>query len=124
MGTCFTETMTVFRVTERSARDMGGAVDGRSDTPMDMAMEIATAVTSIAVETAGEDILELMQRNVNRKRRRSSDVPAAARALGDRRSRMERAAQQQASELAQLHRTVAKMANMLETHTAPQEAQW
>jgi hypothetical protein len=37
---------------------------------------------------------------------------------------MERAAQQQARELAQLHRTVAKMANMLETHTALQEVQW
>jgi len=36
---------------------------------------------------------------------------------------MERAAKQQARELAQLHRTFAKMANMLETHTALQEAQ-
>ena len=37
---------------------------------------------------------------------------------------MERAAQQQAREIAQLHQSVTKMANMLETHTALQEAQW
>jgi hypothetical protein len=65
-----------------------------------------------------------MERNENGKWRRRCEVPAAAWALGDWRSRMKRAAQQQARELAQLHRTVAKMANMLETHTALQEAQW
>jgi len=37
---------------------------------------------------------------------------------------MERAAHQQTRELAQLHRTIAKMANMLETQAALQEAQW
>jgi hypothetical protein len=37
---------------------------------------------------------------------------------------MERAAQQQAREIAQLHRTIAKMANMLDAQTALQEAQW
>jgi hypothetical protein len=37
---------------------------------------------------------------------------------------MECAAQQQARELAELHRTIAKMANMLETQTALQEMQW
>jgi len=37
---------------------------------------------------------------------------------------MECAAQQQARELAQLHKTIAKMANMLETQTALQESQW
>jgi len=116
--------MTEVRGSERSGLDTGGAADGRSYIPMDMAMETATWVTSIAVETAGKDTLEPMERNENRKLRRRSEVPVAAWALGDWRSRMERAAQPQARELAQLHRTVPKMANMLETHTALQEAQW
>jgi len=90
---------------------------------MDMAMEVATAVTSIAAGTTCEAAPEPMERNENGKRKRR-EVPATAWALGDWRSRMERAAQQQARELAQLHRTIAKMANMLETHTALQEAQW
>jgi hypothetical protein len=108
--------MTEVRVSERRGLDTGEAADGRSDAPMDIAMEVAMAVTSIAA-------LEPTERNENGKRRRS-EVPATAWALGDWRSRMERTAQQQARELAQLHRTVAKMANMLETHTALQEAQW
>jgi len=37
---------------------------------------------------------------------------------------MQRADQQQARELAQLHRTMAKMANMLERQTALPETQW
>jgi len=37
---------------------------------------------------------------------------------------MERAAHQQAHELTQLHQIIAKMATMLETQTALQEAQW
>jgi hypothetical protein len=108
--------MSEVRVSERRGLDTGEAADGRSDAPMDMAMEVATAVTSIAA-------LEPMERNQNGKRRRS-EVPATAWALGDWTSRMERAAQQEAREIAQLHRTIAKMANMLETHTALQEAQW
>jgi len=116
--------MTEVRGSERSGLYTVGAADGRSDAPMDMAMEMATAVTSIAPETAGEDTVEPTERNENRKRRRKSEVPAAALALGDWRSRMERAAQQQARKLGQLHHTVAKMANMLETHTAVEEAQW
>jgi len=107
--------MTEVRVSDRSGLDTGGAADGRSDAPMDMVMEMATAVTAIAAETVGEVTLEPMERNENGKRRRRSEVPATAWALRDWRSRMERAAQQQARELAQLHRTIAKMANMLET---------
>jgi len=95
--------------------------DGRNDAPMDMAMEMATGVTFIAVETAGEATLEPMERNENRKRRRS-DVLVTTWALGDWRSCMERAAQNQARELAQLHRTISKMENMLETQSALQEA--
>jgi hypothetical protein len=91
---------------------------------MDMVMQMATAVTSIAAETAGEETLEPKERKVKGKRRRRSEVPAAVWPLREWTSRMERAAQQQARELAQLHRTVAKMPIMLETHTEPQEAQW
>ena len=90
---------------------------------MDMEMEMTTAVSSIAAGTAGEATLEPMERNENGKWRMSA-VPATAWVFGDWRSHMERAAQQQARELAQLHRTIAKMANMQETHTALQEAQW
>jgi hypothetical protein len=115
--------MTDVRVSERRGLNTGEAADGRSDAPMDMAMEVATAVTSIAAGTAGEAALEPTERDENGKRRRS-EVPAIAWVLGNWRSRMERAAQQQARELAQLHRTRAKMAIMLETHTALQEAQW
>ena len=115
--------MTEVRVSERRGLDTGEAADGRSDAPLDMAMEVATAVTSIAAGTAGEAALEPMERNENGKRRRS-EVPATAWALGDWRSRMERAAQPQAHQPAQLQRTISKMANMLETHTALQEAQW
>jgi len=78
-------------------------------------------VTPIAAETAGATIFEPMERNENGKRRRRSEAPATA---GDWRSRMERATQQQAREVAQLHRTIAKMANMLDAQTALQEAQW
>jgi len=115
--------MTEVRVSERRGLDTVEGADGRSDVPMDMAMEMAMPVTSIAAGTAGEATFEAMERNENGKWKRS-EVPATAWALRDWRSRMERAAQQQARELAQLHRIIAKMANMLETHTALQEAQW
>jgi len=115
--------MTEVRVSERRGLDTGEAVDGRCDAAMDMAIEKVTAVTSITAETAGEATLEPMERNENGKQRRSQ-VLATAWALGDWRNCMERAAQQQARELAQLHPTIAKMANMLETQTALQEAQW
>jgi hypothetical protein len=65
-----------------------------------------------------------MERNENGKRRGRSEVTATPWALGDWRSRMERAAQQNARELAPLHRTIAKMAHMLETQTAQQQTQW
>jgi len=120
---CLTEVMTEVRVSERGGLATGGAADGRSDVPMDMAMEEGTVVTSIAAETAEGDILEPMERNANGKQRKS-EVPVTAWALGDWRSRMERAAIQQAHKVAPLHRIIAKMANMLETQTALQEAQW
>jgi len=116
--------MTEVRGSKRSGPHPGEAADGRSNAPMVMAIEMAMAVTSIAAETAGEDTPEPMERNEIRKPRMRSDVPGTAWVLGDWRSRMERVAQQQARELAQLHRTIAKMANMLEGQTALQGAQW
>jgi hypothetical protein len=114
--------MTEVRVSERRGLHTGEATDGRSDAAMDMAMEIPTAVTSIAAGTAREATREPIERNENGKRRRS-EVPVTAWALGDWTSRMECPAQLQAREQAQLHRTIAKMANMLGTHIALQEAQ-
>jgi len=116
--------MSEVRGSERSSLHTAGVADGVSDAPMDLAMDILTAVTPIDVETAGEDTLEPMDRKRNGMRRRRSEVPVAAWARGNWRSRMEGAAQQEACVLAQLHRTVAKLANMLETHTALQDAQW
>ena len=115
---CFTEVVTEVRGSESSGLDTGGAAGWRSNAPKDMAMEMATAVTSLATETPSKDTLELIERNENGKRRRRSEVPTAAWAVGGWRSRMDRVAQQQTRELAQLLRTVAKMANVLETHTA------
>jgi hypothetical protein len=121
----FTEATTEVRERERSSRDPGGAADGRSNAPMDMAMamEMVTAVTSIPTETAGEDKFELMARIENGKRRRKCEVPAAAWAVMDWRSPREHAAQQQAHGQAQLHRTVTERANMLKTHTAQHDVQ-
>jgi len=115
--------MTEVRVSESRGLDMREAVDGRSDASMDMAMEMATAVTSFAARSTGEPIPKPMERKENKMRRRS-EVPESAWALRDWKSRMARAAQQQAREPTQLHRTVAKMANMLETHISLQEVQW
>jgi len=81
-------------------------------------------VTSIATETAGEDTIEPMERNENGKRKKRSEVLATAWAHGDWKSRMEPTAQQEAHELAELHRTIANIVTMLQTQTALQEAQW
>jgi len=79
--------MTEIRGSERRDPHVGKAGDGRSDAPMDMAMEMATAATSIAAETAGVTIIDPMLRNENGKRRRRSEAPATP---SDWRSRMER----------------------------------
>jgi hypothetical protein len=106
---CLAKVMTEVRVRVRRRLDTGGVADGRSDAPMDMAKEVATAVVAIAAETVREDTLESMERNEIGQRRRRSEFPATAWALGNWRSRMERVAEQQACELAELHRTIAKM---------------
>jgi len=112
--------MTEFRVSGRSDLDAGEAADGRSDTPMEVAMEMATGVTSIATETAGAPIFEPMERNENGKRRRRSEAPAAP---SDWRSCIERTIRLQAQELTQLHRTVGHLANLWEVPAAREEAQ-
>jgi hypothetical protein len=116
--------MTEVRGGERSCLHTGGAADGQSDAPVDMAMKLAMAVTSIAAGTADKDTVGPMERNENGMRSRTNEVPATTWALRDLRRHMERAAQQQARKLAQLHRTIAKIANTQETYTILQEAQW
>jgi len=114
------------RVSARSDRDTGEAGDGRSDAPMAVAMEkaLATAVTPLAAETAGETIVEPMQRNKNGKRRSRSEAQAIAVAPSDWRSHMERTMRQQVQELTQLRRTVSHLTNQLEAQAAHEEALW
>jgi CelD/BcsL family acetyltransferase involved in cellulose biosynthesis len=95
--------MTKVSASERIGLDTGETADWRSNAHMDMAMEMATVVTSIALQTAGEDTLESMERNKNGKRRRRNEVPGSGRAHGECKSCMDRAAQEQTRELAQLH---------------------
>jgi hypothetical protein len=53
---------------ERSHQEAGEAGDGRSDAPMDIAMDMATAATSTAMETAGIALFEPKETDENRKR--------------------------------------------------------
>jgi hypothetical protein len=62
---CLTEVMTKFRVSRRSDQGVGEAGNGRNNAPMDVVMEMATAATPMAVETAGASIFEPMERNGN-----------------------------------------------------------
>jgi len=103
---------------ERSDLDTREAGDRRRDVAMDMAMEITTEATPTA---AGKTLFEPMERKENRKRRRSSEAPAAP---SDWRSRMERTMRQQAQELTQLHRTVGHLTNLVQAQAARKEAQW
>ena len=109
------------RVSGRSDLDAGEAADGRSDAPMEVAMEMATAATSIPAESAGATIFDPMERNENGKPGRRSEAPAA---LSDWKSRMERTIRQQAQELAQLHLTVGYLAKLCEVRAACEEALW
>jgi hypothetical protein len=52
--------MTEARVTERSDVDMGEGRDRRSNTSMDVAMEMTTPGTPTPVETAGATMIEPM----------------------------------------------------------------
>lgn len=112
----------------RGDMDKGGAGAVARDLPMAMtmviSMEIRTAVIPTAVDTTSMATLEPLERNMNGKLRRRNEALESVVGPGDWRSRMERTAQQQARELPQLHRTVAKMALMTVTLTALQEGQW
>jgi hypothetical protein len=112
--------MTEFRGSERSDLDAAEAGDRRSDAPMDMAMEMAIAATSIASETVGATIFELMERNEHGKMGRRREGPATPSVW---RSRMERTIRQQAQELTQLHRTVGHLTNLVQAQAAREEAQ-
>lgn len=84
---------TEFRGSEKSnldagaIREAGDLGDERSEAPMEMMMEMATAATSIAMETSGGSIFKPTERNENRKQRKRSEAPVAPR---DWMSRMER----------------------------------
>jgi hypothetical protein len=92
--------MTEIRGSERSKLDEGEVSDRRSDMPMDMVIQMVTAATCIATETAGVIISAPVERSENGKRRRRSDAWAAP---SDWRSRMKRTIRQQVHELTQLH---------------------
>jgi hypothetical protein len=89
-----------------------------------MAMEMVMVVKSIATETAAEGNLKRMERNPNGIWRIGSDAPVNSCAVGAWWSLMERTAQLQACDVAQLARTIRKIAKMVEPQTALQEAQW
>jgi len=60
--------MTKFTGSERRDLDVGEAEDGRRNAPMDMAMQMATAVTAMGAGTAGVTIYGPMKGNDNRHR--------------------------------------------------------
>ena len=115
--------MTKARVSGSSDLDMGEVGDGRSDVPIDLAMERALAATPLAAETAGATIVEPMERNGNGKQRRMSEALATGVAPSDCRRRMERTMGRQAQELMPLHWTVRHLTNLLEAQAACEEAQ-
>jgi len=113
--------ITEARRSERRDLDKGEAGDRRSDAPEDVAMEMTTAATPTAAETAGATMFEPMKRNKNGTRRRRSQAPATP---SDWRSCMERTMRQQAQKLIQLHRTVGHLTNLVQAQSAREEAQW
>ena len=99
----------------------GDAGDGRSDPPIDVAMEMLPATTSMAAETAGATIFESMGRNEKGIQARTTEAAAAP---SDWRSHTDRTISQQAEELTQLHQTVGHLANLADPQAAREEAQW
>jgi len=121
---CLTEMMSEVRVSDMSHLETGEAGNRRSDAPMVVPMEMATAATAITVETAGATIFELMERYENRKWRSRMEAQATALAPSDWRSRMDRTVQQQAQEVMQLNRTFGHLTNVLEAQATPDQALW
>lgn len=54
---CLSGVMTETRVSRRSNLDMGEAGNGRSDTAMDVAMDMVMVATPVSTETAGATIV-------------------------------------------------------------------
>jgi len=117
---CLKEVTIEFRVSGRSDLDARDAANGRSDVPIDVAMEMATTKTSIAAETAGATIFDPLERNHHGKQRTWSEDPAVP---SDWRSRMARTIRQHAQEATQLHRTVGHLVNLVEGCAAREEVQ-
>jgi alkylation response protein AidB-like acyl-CoA dehydrogenase len=69
--------MTECSVNWMSDQDVGEAGDGRSNLRMDVAIEMVTAATCSATETAGATIFHTMETNGTGKQRRRSEAPAA-----------------------------------------------
>jgi len=107
-------------MSEKSDWDAGAVGETRSDAPMDEAMEMATAATPTATETARTIRFKPMGTNENGKRRRRTQFSAPS----DWRSRIERRMQQQEQELTQLHQTIGHLTNLVEAQAAHDEAQW
>lgn len=59
--------ITKFRVSRRSEQDAGEAGNGTNNAPMDLPMEMVTAVTSIAAENTGGSTFDSMGINENSK---------------------------------------------------------
>jgi len=87
-------------VSGRSDLDAVDDENGRSDTPMDVAIEMSMAATAIAAETTGSTKFEPMERKENGKQTRRSETPAAHNNWG---CCMERTIRQQAQELTQVY---------------------
>jgi hypothetical protein len=111
--------MTEFRESGKSNLDAGESGNGRGDVPVDVAMEMATAATSIATETAGATIFEPMERIKNGIWGRSSEAPVAP---SDRSCWMERTISQQAQELMGLHQTGGHLAKVAGERAVHEEA--
>jgi hypothetical protein len=82
--------MTEVRVSERSDLDTREEGYRRCDAPLHVAMEMATAVISIATETVGTTIVVVMERNQNGSQRRRSKALVTALAPSDWRSCIKR----------------------------------
>jgi hypothetical protein len=110
----------------RGDLDTGEAPDGRSDVPVDVAMELVmlTAATPIAAETPGATTVEPMERNENGKWSSRSAALATVLAPSDWRSHMASTMRQQAQKPTRRHRTIGHQTNLLEAIAAHEEAQW
>jgi hypothetical protein len=90
---------------------------------MDVAMEMVTAATPMAAETAGGTIVDPMERRENGKQGWRSEASGTALAPSDSMRRMERMVQLQALEQLQLHRTIGDLTSVLQAQAARKQGQ-